>query len=267
MSAVSPSVKRFTGFANLYDRSRPTPPEALGLLLTQLTPTPFPDLIVDLGCGSGLSSRYWADKAVQVIGVDPTPDMLAQARAQTRDPNVSYVPGFGHDTGLPAGCADIVTCSQSFHWMEPGPTLAEVARLLRPGGVFAAYDHDSFPILPNWEADAAYQAFWRRAKALDEAHRVTASVPRWPKDRHLANIQASGSFRFSREFWLHQVEMGDARRLEELAMSYGWAQSLLKLGITENEMGVDTLRAEAARTLGNGPRPWYWTTRVCVGIA
>jgi len=45
-------------------------------------------------------------------------------------------------TDLPDGCADIVTCSQSLHWMVPESTFAEVARILRPGGVFATYDYD-----------------------------------------------------------------------------------------------------------------------------
>ena len=60
------------------------------------------------------------------------------------DPQLAANP-FYHPLGASThahASADIVTCSQSFHWMEPEPTLAEIARILRPGGVFAAYDYD-----------------------------------------------------------------------------------------------------------------------------
>src|SRR3984893_18785877 len=66
--------------------------------------------------------------------------------------HIAYREGVAHRTGLPDGCADIVTCAQSLHWMEPTSTLAEVARILRPGGLFAAYDYDWPPTL-HWELD------------------------------------------------------------------------------------------------------------------
>jgi SAM-dependent methyltransferase len=48
-----------------------------------------------------------------------------------------------HRPRTPQALVDaLVTCSQSLHWMEPEPTFAEVARILRRGGVFAAYDYD-----------------------------------------------------------------------------------------------------------------------------
>jgi ubiquinone/menaquinone biosynthesis C-methylase UbiE len=260
------TVERFSGFADTYDRYRPEPPEVLGEVLSQLAGVKMPELVIDLGCGTGLSTRYWAERAERVIGVDPSEDMLRQARAQTQAANVSYQTGFGHQTGLPGRQADILTCSQSLHWMEPEPTLAEIARLLRPGGVFAAYDHDHYPVLPHWEADQAYRAFQQRASALDDRYRASAGVPRWSKNEHLARIQASGHFRYAREFDLHQATPGDAERLVGLALSYGSVQSLLKAGASESELGLDVLREVAQRILGDQPQLWYWSTRVRVGI-
>ncbi len=52
--------------------------------------------------------------------------------------------------------------------MEPAPTLAEDARLLRPGGVFAAYNHDFYPVLPGWRAERVYRAYGQQAIALDK---------------------------------------------------------------------------------------------------
>jgi SAM-dependent methyltransferase len=167
---------------------------------------------------------------------------------------------------LLAGCADIVTCSQSFHWMEPESTLAEVARVLRPGGVFAACDHDFVPIMAAWEADLAFRTFNERIRALDARDQVSADVPRWDKNGHLARIQASGRFRYTREILLHHVKMGNAERLVGLALSRGSVQTLLKAGLSESELGLDRLRADAARLLGDEPQPWHWCMRVRVGV-
>ncbi len=57
------NIERFTGFAPHYDRFRPSPPTALAPLLSTLSALPNPTLVVDLGCGTGLSTRYWSDKA------------------------------------------------------------------------------------------------------------------------------------------------------------------------------------------------------------
>jgi ubiquinone/menaquinone biosynthesis C-methylase UbiE len=134
----------WTGKASSYDRARPTPPPALLDLLTQLIHLPHPALVVDLGSGTGLSTAIWGERAQQVIGIEPNADMRKEAVHKVEDhpyaAHIEYREGVAHQTGLPDGCADIVTAAQSFHWMEPTVTLAEIARILRPGGLFAAYD-------------------------------------------------------------------------------------------------------------------------------
>jgi len=150
----------WTGDASAYDRTRPTPPPALLDLLTQLSHTPHPALVVDLGSGTGLSTAIWGERAQQVIGIEPNADMRTQAvRKIEQHPSaahITYREGVAQHTGLPDGCADIVTCAQALHWMEPTATLAEIARILRPGGLFAAYDYDWPPTL-RWELERVYQ--------------------------------------------------------------------------------------------------------------
>ena len=150
----------WTGKASSYDRARPTPPPALLDLLTQLIHMPHPALVVDLGSGTGLSTAIWGERAERVIGIEPNADMRKQAVHKVEDhpyaAHIEYREGVAHQTGLPDGCADIVTAAQSFHWMEPTSTLAEIARILRPGGLFAAYDYDSPPAI-HWELDRLAQ--------------------------------------------------------------------------------------------------------------
>lgn len=49
------------------------------------------------------------------------------------------ITGNGQATGLPSGCASLVTIAQALHWFDRPLFYAEVARILRPGGVFAAW--------------------------------------------------------------------------------------------------------------------------------
>lgn len=259
------NIERFTGFADYYDRYRPSPPEALAGLVGQFLRLERPRVAVDLGCGSGLSSRYWSGRADAVIGVDPTDAMLAQARSVAA-PGVEYRKGFSHATGLEDACADIVTCSQALHWMDPQSTFEEVARILKPGGVFAAYDYDWPPVTTAVEVEALYRECMEHSRTLEKATGVSSGVRRWGKSGHLARMQESGCFRFVRECTLHHVDEGNAERISGLLLSQGHVQTLLKAGFTETDLRIDQLREIAGQMLGPRPQRWYWSSRVRLGV-
>ena len=264
---LSANVERFMGFADVYDAYRPRPPLAVLEILTQLAQAPRPALVVDLGSGTGLSTLLWAGRAESVVGVEPSADMrrAAEARAAMADAQVRFQEGYGYATGLPDGCADIVTCSQSLHWMEPEPTFAEIARILRPGGVFAAYDCDWPPTI-DWRVDQAYAACQAQAQAAEQAHRLSREVRSWEKGKHLERMLASGRFRFTREILLHHVEQGGADRLIGLMLSQGGIATLLKHGIGEGEIGITALREAARAALGDAIVPWYFGYRMRAGV-
>jgi SAM-dependent methyltransferase len=265
---VPANIERFSGFADWYDRYRPAPPAIVTEILTQLAQVPRPGLVVDIGCGTGLSTRLWAGRAERVVGVEPNADMRGQAQRATTGPamaGVSYQEGSSTRTGLPDGCADIVTCVQSLHWMDPVPTFAEIARILRDGGVFAACDCD-WPPTMRWEAEAAYAAFNAGIGELEARHGASTDVRKWGKHEHLARMKASGLFRYTKEILVHQVESGSAERLVGLAKSMGSVASLLKAGLTEDQIGLTALRQAARSVLGDTPMPWYFSYRLRVGI-
>jgi ubiquinone/menaquinone biosynthesis C-methylase UbiE len=262
----SANVERFSGFADLYDRYRAAGPAALGELLCRLAQVETPALVVDLGCGTGLSTRYWAERARRVVGIDPSADMRRQAESQTKAANIEYCAGLSHQTGLPDACADIVTCSQALHWMEPQSTFREAARVLRPGGVFAAYDYDWPPATGFWQADQAYEECWQRLQALEREIKPASPVKRWEKEQHLERMRASGCFRYTRELVLHQIEPGSAERLVGLLLSQGGVMSLIKAGWGAGQLGIEQFRATAQQVLGPGQQTWTWSSRVRVGI-
>lgn len=260
------NVRRFMGFADTYNAHRPQPPGIIADILTQMAAVPRPHLVVDLGCGTGLSTRLWAQRGEQVIGVDPSADMLDQARRQTAASNVTYRTGLSHGTGLEAGCADIVTCSQSLHWMEPQATFVEAARILRPGGVFAAVDCDWPPATASWQVDVAYMELMKHVSQIESDRNLSDGLKKWSKEGHLSRMQSSGVFRHAREVAVHSIETGAADRYIGLAMTQGSLQTVLKAGIDEKQIGLDSFRELAKRLLGDEPRPWYFTYRVRIGI-
>lgn len=255
--------ERFTGFGAHYDQARPQAPEALADLLCPIAGCAVPRLVVDLGSGTGLSTRYWSARAEAVIGVEPTASMREQAIAQGGS-NLTYREGYSHATGLPAECADLVLCGQSLHWMEPQSTFEESARILRPGGVFAAYDYDWPPSTSSWEVDAAYTECIVHAWRLEKEH--AEPVPKWEKEGHLARLQASGCFRYVRECLLHHRDEGTAARIVALYLSQGHVQTLLKRGLSPQDLRVDYLTEVATRAFGDRTIPWFWSTRVRLGV-
>lgn len=262
---VAANVERFMGFAQIYDDYRPSMPTVIIDVLTQLAHMPRPRLVVDIGSGTGLSTRVWADRADEIIGIEPSDDMLHQAEVRSVGlNNIRYQKGFSVATGLPDSCADIVTISQALHWMEPEPTFVEVARLLRPGGVFAAIDND--PALVTMEADSADEAFMENAGRLTTEGGYENTIKKWRKEEHLSRIEASKLFRYTKEIAVHKVEEGGADRMVGAALSEGTIQNLLKKGLTEEQIGLPAYHAEVKRILGDSIVPWYFTYRVRIGV-
>jgi ubiquinone/menaquinone biosynthesis C-methylase UbiE len=266
---MKPSVERFTGFADVYDQVRPSPPEAIADLLLQLAKMQTAERVADLGCGSGLSMAMWVKKTRSLVGVEPSGDMRREAekRCSTlfRAGTIEWVSAEADDTKIAAQSVDIATASQSFHWMNPETTLPEVVRILRSGGIFAAIDCDWPPtILP--ELELAYDACVAKADDPKYADIPLARVKSWPKHEHLENMRRSGCFRVTKESTFHKIELGTAERLVGLAKSQGSVASLLKAGVPEAEIGLTDLHETARRVLGDRSLPWFWSYRVRIGV-
>jgi SAM-dependent methyltransferase len=128
---------RFSGLAELYARCRPGyPADAIDHVIGRCGLGPA-SLLVDVGCGTGISARQFAARGVPVLGVEPNADMRARAEAEGGPPGAPvprYRAGRAEATGLPDGAADVVLAAQAFHWFEPVSTLREFHRVLKPGG-------------------------------------------------------------------------------------------------------------------------------------
>ena len=113
------------------------------------------DRVVDVGCGSGEAVREAAARLQegQVTGVDPTPAMIRFARELSashpgRD-RIRYLEGSAEDIPLPDGSVTVALAINSLHhWQDAAAGLAEVKRILVPGGRLLIADEE--PVKGRW---------------------------------------------------------------------------------------------------------------------
>ncbi|MBD2871331.1 class I SAM-dependent methyltransferase [Paenibacillus arenilitoris] len=256
-SHMQSNIDRFSGFEGHYDRYRPKAPVVAIDILTNYIGAK-PNVVIDVGCGTGLSTFVWKERAERVIGIEPNDDMRSKALEHLSSyedtGHISFIKGYSDQLPLESSSIDIVTCSQSFHWMEPVSTLREFARVLRDGGVFAAYDCDWPPTL-NWQVEAAYERLVDKSEEIIAAHVPEKDrASKRDKERHLQEIRKSGRFRFAKEIVFHNMELCDAERYFGLAVSQGGIQSVFKLGSDALNRELESYRSTvndyfAGRTL------------------
>jgi len=121
--------------AELYERSRPGyPPDGIAFLRRRLALGPG-RTVVDLGAGTGKLTRPLLETRARVIAVEPLAEMRSVlARVAS---GAEVVAGAAEALPLEDASVDAVAAGQAFHWFDPEPALAEIARVLRPGGTMA----------------------------------------------------------------------------------------------------------------------------------
>ncbi|WIG96272.1 methyltransferase domain-containing protein [Myxococcus sp. SDU36] len=129
------------------------------LRLTGLRPG---DAALDVGCGPGVITSEMLDVVGpqgRVVGIEPQAEHLAAARGLLAGrPNVELCQGALPDTRLPADHFDYVWCQYVFEYLgEPGPALAELVRVVRPGGRVVVADIDGVGLW-NWPFPEDLQA-------------------------------------------------------------------------------------------------------------
>jgi SAM-dependent methyltransferase len=131
MTEPSSQALSFGSAADRYDANRPSyPPAALAWALGT-----DPLQVVDLGAGTGILTRVLLTLGHRVRPVEPDAGMRERLRAATED--VEPLDGAAERIPLPDGSVDAVVAGQSYHWFDHRLAHPEIARVLRPGGIFA----------------------------------------------------------------------------------------------------------------------------------
>jgi SAM-dependent methyltransferase len=137
-----------------YDAARPSYPAALFDELEQRAGPLAGQLVLDWGAGTGISSRQLAERGAAVVSLDIGEQMLRRALA--RSPQSACVLADGNRMPIRSASVDLVTFAQSWHWFDHRVATAEVARVLKPGGHWAAWWNRATPDGEPWFEE--YQA-------------------------------------------------------------------------------------------------------------
>jgi len=88
--------------------------------------------VLDLGAGTGKLTRQLLARGLDVVAVEPSPQMRAELTAAL--PGADLRPGSAEAIPMPAADVDAVLVGSAFHWFDHGAALAEIHRVLRRGG-------------------------------------------------------------------------------------------------------------------------------------
>jgi SAM-dependent methyltransferase len=169
MTGVHRAAQAFGGAAEVYDRVRPGyPAGAIDWFARQLDLGPG-RTVVDLAAGTGKLTVALLPTGGRVVAVEPSEGMLRVLRDVV--PQAESIRGTAEEIPLPSGSAHAVVAAQAFHWFANDVALAEIHRVLRPGGVLGLV--------------------WNRRDLADPAHAaLERAVDPWKSDtpRHRAGV-------------------------------------------------------------------------------
>jgi SAM-dependent methyltransferase len=115
-------------WAEDYERGRPGWPAEVA----DIADLPRSATVLDLGAGTGKLTRVLLSRFGRVIAVEP--QQATRRVLATRLPDAEALDGTADRIPVPNGAVDAVFVAQAFHWFGTAQALAEIARVLRPGG-------------------------------------------------------------------------------------------------------------------------------------
>lgn len=124
----------FSKASSAYVSGRPGYPKAIDSWLRDTVGMCSNKRVVDLAAGTGKFTAHLVRTGADIVAVEPVPQMLDQLRHSY--PSVSAKEGSATRIPVDDGSADALFCAQAFHWFASSETMAEIGRVLKPGGIF-----------------------------------------------------------------------------------------------------------------------------------
>lgn len=167
--------------------------------------------ILDVGTGTGAVARGLALRGCDVTGLDPSQNLLDEAKRldKTAQVSVRYVLGRAENTSLPAASFDTVTAGQCWHWFDRAAAAREILRVLKPGGALVIAHFDWLPLAGN-VVEATEHLILTHNPEWNGAGN-TGLYPRWLADVALGGFEKIETFSFdvtvlySHEAWRGRI--------------------------------------------------------------
>ncbi len=155
--------------------------------------------VLDIGTGTGGLLRQWSSRTTDRVGVDVSPAMLACARE--RDPDAEYACIDGPSLPFDDDRFDIVTSLLSWRYVDWDPMLAEISRVLKPGGRLLVVDMVAKAPTPSeWSFVLRHklreQRHLRKFPAYREARTRLVTDPGWQRMLRYNPIRAEHEYRW-----------------------------------------------------------------------
>ena len=163
---MKPYADHFSRVAAAYASCRPVYPDDLFAYLSSLPQQH--QLAWDCAAGNGQATIPLTRTFEQVVATDISAEMLASA---PRHPRIQYRVAPADKSGLDSGSVDLLTVAQALHWLDLEEFFTEAARVLKPGGVIAAWTYGVQEITDQ-SANRIIQRFYREVVG-----------PYWPAER------------------------------------------------------------------------------------
>jgi len=155
---------------------------------------------MDVGCGTGLSTRALRLLATNVLGTDISQAMLDNAQPI---PGVRYLVASAEDQPVEDQTQDIATISSAFHWVDPDRFVAEMRRILRPSGLLIVYENG----FTGEMIDEPKFSLWLHEQKLSR-------FPTPPRRRKFSLEAPSGFHVLANESYQNQVEFNSSQLVQ-----------------------------------------------------
>jgi SAM-dependent methyltransferase len=210
---LHPLAERFALVAGAYERGRPDyPPAVVGAIAAELGLQPGAR-VLDLAAGTGKLARALMAFGFDAVAVEPQGplrDLLASAISPER-----ALEGVAEAIPLADGSVALVTVADAFHWFEPQAALAEIKRVLAPGGGLAV-----LATVP----ELGVAPWGKQLGELMEAARPEHPFCDGPPWRQ--SVAAAGGFTEPREIRVTFDAPIDAARVLDYLSSVSWVAAL-----------------------------------------